>query len=328
MLRSQRATVLGSRRVDQEMSDSQTTNTVLAIRPCRFQSNPLTAPSNTFQANSPWQDLDGSNKIAQQQFDGLMHALDRLGVRCVIIEDTPVPHTPDSIFPNNWISTHADGSVVLYPMEATNRRTERRVDILELLQSEHGFTVSRTVDLSAYELQDQFLEGTGSLVLDRTQRIAYACNSSRTHAVPLDDFAQQMAYSTVSFDSVDPHGTPIYHTNVMMCVGRDFAVVCDTSIVVDQRSDVLEQLEAPGRRLISIGYTELKAFAGNMLALQDSKGQSVIALSKQAFDVLSGAQRRDLEKHGSLAIADIRHIEVQSGGGVRCMLAEIHLPAD
>ncbi|MFK8051469.1 MAG: citrulline utilization hydrolase CtlX [Woeseiaceae bacterium] len=308
------------------MKEAQVCDSVLAIRPCRFQANVETAASNAFQASAPWEDAKASNAIAEAQFDGLIECLLRLHVNCVVVDDTPDPHTPDSIFPNNWMSTHADGTVALYPMEAVNRRTERRSDVLTTLVDAHGFRIDRQVDLSSFEMNAHFLEGTGSLVLDRNHRLAYACLSTRTHIEPLDEFDREMGYRSVRFVAKDASGQVIYHTNVMMCVGQDFCVLCEDAMDAEDRVRVRDSLLETGHDIIPIGFDALNGFAGNMLALEDSRGQSVIALSQQAFEALDAQQKRRLERYGSLAIADINHIETQSGGSVRCMLAEIHLP--
>ncbi|MEO1319335.1 MAG: arginine deiminase-related protein, partial [Pseudomonadota bacterium] len=217
-------------------ADRQCTDTVFVVRPCRFQANPETAASNAFQAQAPWQDLAASNARAQRQFDGLVDTLTAAGVRCLVFDDTPEPHTPDSIFPNNWITTHTDGSVVLFPMEAPSRRRERRSDIVEAFSKTHGFEVARVVDLSPAEDEGRYLEGTGSLVLDRVNRVAYACRASRTNAQVLEAFASEMDYTPLLFDSVDADGQPIYHTNVMMWLGTKLAGVCLASLAAADRT--------------------------------------------------------------------------------------------
>ena len=209
--------------------ESQLASAVLMIKPVRFQSNPHTAESNKFQgknASSPEQ----QQSDAAAEFDGLRAAIEAAGVEVVGFDDTTEPHTPDAIFPNNWVSFHADGSVVLYPMEAPNRRTERRDDIIDALADQYGFQVARIVDLSDHENAGHYLEGTGSLVLDRMNRIAYACLSSRTHLDALGDFAQRLDYEVIAFDAVDDAGDPIYHTNVLMNVGEALAVICAEAI--------------------------------------------------------------------------------------------------
>ena len=200
-------------------TESQLASAVLMIRPARFESNPHTAESNRFQGRNP--DPPAIQQLAAaEEFDGLRNALETGGIEVIQFDDTEEPHTPDSVFPNNWVSFHADGTVVLYPMEAPNRRTERRADIIDALVDEYGFQVREIVDLSGHEDAGQFLEGTGSLVLDRSNRVAYACLSSRTHLDALGDFAQRMAYEVVAFDAVDRDGMPIYHTNVLRNVGE------------------------------------------------------------------------------------------------------------
>ena len=206
--------------------ESQLTSTVLMIRPVRFESNPMTAASNRFQGKSRASPGEQQEQ-ARREFDGLVNALRDNGIEVVVIEDTVEPHTPDSIFPNNWISFHADGRVVLYPMEAENRRTERRLDIVETLDADFGFSVTEIVDLSHHEQDEHYLEGTGSMVLDRVNHIAYACLSTRTQLDALGEFAQRMEYEVITFDAVDRDGVPIYHTNVLMNVGEKFAVICD-----------------------------------------------------------------------------------------------------
>ena len=306
--------------------ESQLASTVLMIRPVRFESNPQTAESNRFQGR-----MDASAEEQQQaaraEFDGLVSALRDGGIEVLVFDDMPEPHTPDSIFPNNWVSFHADGRVVLYPMEAGNRRLERRTDIIERLGDEHGFAVSEVVDLSAHENDGQYLEGTGSMVLDRIGHVAYACLSSRTHHGPLGDFAQRLNYEVVSFDAVDRDGIPIYHTNVLMNVGEELAVICDAAIPRDeQRAAVLQRLRDSGREIISLDFDQLDAFAGNMLELRNANGDRVVAMSQQAFDSLNDEQRRVLQDNGGILIAPIDTIEASAGGSVRCMLAEVHLP--
>ncbi len=307
-------------------SESQLATRVLMIRPAAFETNPLTAKSNRFQGRSGL-DPDAQQAAALQEFDDLVQVLQEAGIEVIVVQDTLEPHTPDSIFPNNWISLHADGRVVLYPMEAINRRTERRADVVERLSDNLGLLVTEVVDLTGHEDSGHFLEGTGSMVLDRVNRIAYACLSSRTHLDPLGDFAQRMDYSVVAFDAVDQDGVPIYHTNVLMNVGEKLAVICDEAIVrEDQREAVLGQLRNTGHDVISLSYAQLEAFAGNMLELRNASGERVVAMSKQAFDSLNKDQLERLKVNGRIVCAPIGTIELSAGGSVRCMLAEVHLP--
>jgi hypothetical protein len=212
-------------------------------------------------------------------------------------------------------------------MEATNRRTERRADVVENLSSEYGFSVKDVLDLSDHENAGHYLEGTGSMVLDRENRIAYACLSSRTQLGPLGDFAQRMDYEVVSFDAIDRNGIPIYHTNVLMNVGESLAVVCAEAIAnEDQRAAVLVSLRNTGHELVLLNYDQLEAFAGNMLELRSSDGERVVAMSTRAWNSLDATQRERLQANGRVVHVAINNIEDSAGGSVRCMLAEVHLP--
>lgn len=307
-------------------AESQLADTVLMIRPARFESNPMTAGSNRFQGRSS-ASPDEQQRAAAAEFEGLVKGLRSSGITVVVIDDTHEPHTPDSIFPNNWISLHADGRVVLYPMEAENRRTERRPDVIERLDNDLGFQVSEIVDLTGHEHAEHYLEGTGSMVLDRANHVAYACLSSRTQLDPLGDFAQRMDYDVVAFDAVDRDGVPIYHTNVLMNIGEKLAVVCDEAIQrKDQRAAVLIRLRDTGHDIMKLTYAQLDAFAGNMLELRSADGERVIAMSQRAHDSLSKAQHRKLEANARVLSVPLDNIERSAGGSVRCMLAEIHLP--
>jgi hypothetical protein len=314
-------------------AEPQSASAVLMIRPANFGFNRETAASNAFQhapegapAATRTQESAQIQDLALREFDRLAQSLERSGVTVIVAEDTREPVKPDAIFPNNWVSFHADGTVVLYPMLAPNRRLERREDVLAEVFSAGGFRTTRTVDLSDRETRGQYLEGTGSLVLDRVRHIAYANVSARTDLDVLGDFAQQLDYDVVTFESVDGAGRPVYHTNVMMAIGTAFAVVCGESITDrERRAAVHSTLESGGREIIDIGFAQLEAFAGNLLELS-SAGSRVIALSTTAWESLGPAQRRALEGHGRIVTADIPVIERHGGGGVRCMLAEVHLP--
>lgn len=307
------------------MQETQSTSTVLMIRPVRFAGNEQTAASNRFQNLDRQQTAASVQAAALLEFDTLVAALRAAGVRVFVLDDTPEPHTPDSIFPNNWVSFHADGTVVLYPMLAPNRRLERRMDALQYL-SEQGLRIRQTIDLTTHEADEKYLEGTGSLALDRVHRIAYACVSPRTDLDVLGDFAQRLDYELVTFDASDANGVPIYHTNVVMCVGTRFAVVCTEAIAAHERAAVLHALRSTGHEVIEITLAQMQGFAGNMLELQGAQGDCV-ALSQSAFDVLEPAQREQLQTlAGPLLVAAIPTIETLGGGSVRCMLAEVFLP--
>jgi len=286
----------------------------------------MTAGSNLFQGRSA-APPDEQQALAVEEFDALVDALRTAGINVIVENDTPDPHTPDAIFPNNWVSFHGDGRVVLYPMEAPNRRTERRADIIDRLANDHGFHVVEVLDLSGHEAREHYLEGTGSMVLDRSNRIAYACLSSRTQLDPLGDFAQQMGYDVVSFEAVDRSGVPIYHTNVLMNVGEAIVVICDEAIVrKDQREAVLARLRETGHSVVSLSYEQLAAFAGNMLELQNRDGDRVLAMSTQAWTSLDATQQTALQENAKIVRSSIGSIESSAGGSVRCMLAEVHLP--
>jgi hypothetical protein len=306
--------------------ESQLASTVLMVRPARFESNPLTAESNQFQSEP---DASPSEQQARAlaAFDALVETLRANAVDVIVAADTREPRCPDAVFPNNWLSTHADGRAVMYAMEAENRRTERRTDIIEALADEHGFQVSEIVDFSSHEAAGEFLEGTGSVVLDRVHRIAYACLSSRTHLEALGDFAQRMGYEIVAFEATDRNGQPIYHTNVMMSVGESLAIVCDESIAdADQRRAVLESLASTGHEVLHLTIQQVAAFAGNMLELRNTRGERLVAMSQQAWESLDDDQQAKLRANGGVVTSPIDDIEFASGGSVRCMLAEIHLP--
>ena len=307
-------------------TESQLASSVLMIRPARFESNPHTAESNKFQGKTDASPQE-QQAAAAQEFELIAKQISDSGINVIRVDDTDEPHTPDSIFPNNWVSFHADGTVVLYPMLAVNRRTERRQDIIDKLVSEHGFQVSEVIDLTGHEADQHFLEGTGSMVLDRVNRIAYACLSPRTHLDPLGDFAQRLDYDIVAFDAVDRDGAAIYHTNVLMNVGETLAVICDEAIPDEnQRKAVVQSLANTGHEVLSLSMDQMEAFAGNMLELRNTSGQRLIAMSDQARRSLTELQVAAIEKNATMVSAPIDNIESSAGGSVRCMLAEIHLP--
>jgi hypothetical protein len=306
--------------------EPQSAGAVLMVRPARFGSNPQTAASNAFQQVAGRAGGRDQQTAVLGEFDALANALERSGVEVLVAADTADPVKPDAIFPNNWVSFHRDGTIALYPLLAPNRRCERRDDILEQVVRQGSFRVSRTVDLSHREAEEKYLEGTGSVVLDRTNRVAYACSSPRTDLDVLGDFAQQLDYELMSFEAVDGAGLAIYHTNVSMAIGAGFAVVCGESIVkAEHRIAVLSKLRATGHDIVDISRAQMAEFAGNILELTSSSG-NFIALSQRALRSFEPAQRRMLESHAALLPVSIPNVEWFGGGGVRCMLAEIHLP--
>jgi len=301
----------------------QTTNHILMIRPVDFKFNEQTAANNKFQVASETQDVQAQ---ALKEFDDFVEQLRQNDVDVTVIDDTFQPETPDSIFPNNWVSFHEDGSVYLYPMFSENRRLERRKEILEGLKTR--FELNHLSDLSFYEMQYAFLEGTGSMVLDRTNKIAYACLSVRTDEEVLNNFCMLTGYDPVIFQAVDSDNFPIYHTNVMMCIGDRFAVVCLDSIRdAEERLKVSISLKGSGKEIIEISLEQMNKFAGNMLQVSNTTGESLLVMSEQAYLSLNPEQVGALERYSRIIYAPLYTIEKNGGGSARCMLAEIHLPS-
>jgi len=306
--------------------EPQSAGAVLMVRPANFGFNPQTAASNAFQQAPSAAGAAEIQQLALSEFDGLAKALRRAGVEVLVAPDTVLPPKPDAIFPNNWVSFHFDGAMTLYPMLAPNRRWERREDILQQVVHEGGFRVLRTFDLTHREAEGKFLEGTGSLVLDRPHRVAYASLSPRTDLDVLGEFAQLLDYELVTFEGQGAAAQPVYHTNVVMAIGTRFAVVCGEAIVEPLHRDaVFNKLRAAGHDIVDISLRQMLEFAGNLLELAPAAGP-VIALSTTAWRSLDPAQKRILESHAEVVPAAIPTIERIGGGGVRCMLAEIHLP--
>ena len=318
----------------------QTTNTVLMVRPVRFTYNEQTAQNNAFQQEGYGE--EAQNK-ALKEFDNYVALLREAGVNVIVVEDTHEPHTPDSIFPNNWFSTHAGNeveeffeedkdeqnkkAVILYPMYAPNRRLERDKDVMAKLE-EHYNCPCKVLDLSDYEEDDLFLEGTGSLILDRENKVAYGCISPRTNEEVVEEWAAHLDYDYCLFDATDEDGTPIYHTNVMMWVGCEYAVVClDALEDIEQRMNLIEVLEEGGKEIIEITLDQMASFAGNMLELKgkDKNGKThpVIAMSRTALESLDNEQLYKLEKYAKIVAPDLEYIEKNGGGSARCMIAEI-----
>ncbi|RON02553.1 citrulline utilization hydrolase CtlX [Pseudomonas brassicacearum] len=301
----------------------QTTNTVLMIRPTRFSFNQDTAANNRFQR--PAAAAEDVQLKALQEFDGYVAALREHGVEVMVHNDSEAPHTPDSIFPNNWWSSHPDGTLVLYPMQGHNRRLERDKGVLDWLRD--GYRVEQLLDLSGLEQQEVFLEGTGSMVLDREQRICYAGYSTRTHAKALDQVVEHLGYELCAFNAVDRHGVPIYHTNVMMSVGTQLAVVCLESVSdLDERNALRSRLERSGKQVLTLSFDQLESFAGNMLEVHNAAGEPLLVMSRTAWRSLHADQRRMVEAYAKPLPVNIDTIERIGGGSARCMLAEVYLP--
>ena len=292
------------------------------IRPVNFTYNAQTAVNNAFQ-------LAGNDADAQQhalkEFDAFVELLRKNDIDVLVVDDTAEPHTPDSIFPNNWISFHDDGKVLLYPMYAENRRLERKPLILEKISE--IFNVHTVVDLSGFEKEGRFLEGTGSMVLDREKKIAYACLSPRTDAKLLQQFCDDMHYHKMAFDAVDENGGAIYHTNVMMCVADKYVVIClDTVRSAEQRETLVYTIKNSGKELIEISAEQMNHFAGNMLQVNNVDGNKLLVMSSQAYGSLTEAQIKQLGSYNKIIHSPLASIEKNGGGSARCMIAEIHLP--
>ncbi|WP_222931552.1 citrulline utilization hydrolase CtlX [Xanthovirga aplysinae] len=307
----------------------QITSTIMMIRPVSFRYNEQTAVNNYYQKVLDNMSPQEANAKAQQEFDTFVSKLRGVGVQVVVVNDTKEPDTPDSIFPNNWVSFHADGRVALYPMYAENRRLERRKDILQNLK-EKGYELHEVIDFSGYEAEDIFLEGTGSLILDRENKIAYAALSLRTDAKILDEFCEKFEYKAVTFtanQTVEGKRLPIYHTNVMMCVADQFAILCADSIDDDEeRRKVIDTLESSNKKVIFISEEQKHQFAGNMLQVANENGEKFLVMSGAAYKSLTPDQIKEIESFCPILHSSLDTIEACGGGSARCMMAEVFLP--
>lgn len=298
----------------------QNASHLLMIRPVGFSFNPETAVNNTFQQNS-----EGNlQNAALNEFNTLVRLFDDHDIDVTVIEDTQYPPTPDSIFPNNWISFHDTGEVILYPMFAINRRLERKESVLDVIKEK--FNVRNVIDFSLHENAGLYLEGTGSMVLDRENKIAYCALSPRTHRQLIKEFCKMMSFTSVVFSARDRIGTLVYHTNVMMCVGDRFAIVCLESIQdEDERERLGEWLRKTGKEIIEINFAQLESFAGNSLQVLNRHGQQFLVMSSRAFHALTLDQVKKLEHYNQILHAPIDNIENAGGGSARCMIAEVFL---
>ncbi|SHG49714.1 hypothetical protein SAMN04488109_0530 [Chryseolinea serpens] len=300
----------------------QTTSHLLMIRPVQFAFNAQTAVNNAFQSTKD----TNAQELALKEFDNFVTLLRKKGVDVTVVNDTAAPHTPDSIFPNNWISFHDDGSIVLYPMYAANRRQERKPHVLETL--EKHFSIKHRIDLSAYENSNVFLEGTGSMVLDRENKIAYACLSQRTDAKVLNDFCARLGYTAQAFTATDANGFPIYHTNVMMCVADRYVIICLNSIAdAAERKATVACIAKTNKAIIAITLDQMNHFAGNMLQVNNANGDTFLIMSSQAYKALTSEQVEAIEQYNAILHSSLDTIERNGGGSARCMMAEVFLPA-
>ena len=307
----------------------QTTNTILMVRPIGFRMNEQTAVNNYYQ-----QELEDTlpvtiNAKAQKEFDAFVSKLQEKGVEVIVVNDTETPSTPDSIFPNNWISFHENGDVGLYPMFAENRRLERREEVLEILESK-GFLIENVVDYTEAEEEEVFLEGTGSMILDRQNRKAYCALSPRADEELFIEFCEDFEYTPVVFTSnqtVNGQRESIYHTNVMMCVAEQFAIICLASIDdKKERKNVLKHLKETGKEVIDITEEQVNEFTGNMLQVKGENEQRFLVMSSSAYNSLRKDQIQKIEKHNAIIHSSLNTIETCGGGSARCMMAEVFLP--
>lgn len=294
------------------------------IRPVHFTYNRQTALNNSFQVPV----TEGTEDIQQHavdEFDRLVERIRQQEIDVLVVSDTPHPHTPDSIFPNNWVSFHQDGTVVLYPMFAENRRAERKPAVLKALKKK--FRISKTIDLTHYEDLGKYLEGTGSMVLDREHRLAYACFSPRTDRTVLEKACAELGYRSVGFHALTTAGAPIYHTNVMMCVADRYVVICLATIPSSaERQMVSKTIIDSGKTLIDISVDQMDQFAGNMLQVENRRGIKFLVLSSAAYHSLTPQQQKQFEAFNPVIHSPLPTIERHGGGSARCMIAEIHLP--
>lgn len=304
----------------------QTASTVLMIEPVNFAYNSQTAENNFFQIQQ--KDADIQQK-ALKEFNDFAEKLRSKGVKVITVKDTADPHSPDSIFPNNWVSFHKDGRAVLYPMFALNRRVERREDILETIKEE-GFTISEVKDYSPFEEEEKYLEGTGSMIFDHDYKIAYGSVSLRLDEELFRKFCADFDFTPVvfhSYQNVNDQRLPIYHTNVMMCVAKEFVVICLDCIDDEmEREKVQEVIKSTNKEVIEISEDQLQNFAGNMLQVQNEEGTLFLVMSETAYRSLTPTQIGKIENYCEIIYADLQTIETNGGGSARCMLAEIFLP--
>ena len=295
------------------------------IRPASFGYNPETAASNAFQSSEGAENKEEIQTQALAEFDAFVEKLRSVGIDVIVVEDLPDPVTPDAVFPNNWISFHTNGTVVTYPMYAPTRRHERRGDVFNILAKD--FDILHRIDFSGNEAQNRFLEGTGSIVMDRANRLAYACKSPRTDVGLLEEFCEWADYEKVQFDAVDAEGQDIYHTNVMMAMGDDFVVICMDTIRDEQERAQLEYyFRETEKEIINISLEQMNQFAGNMLQVENKEGKTYLVMSEQAFKSLHTEQISHIERHTTILHSPLYTIEKYGGGSARCMLAEVFLP--
>ncbi len=302
----------------------QITDTILMVRPAHFGFNEETAASNAFQRTDTALTSEAVQQRAMAEFDAMVAGLRAVGVEVIVIEDRPEQYTPDAVFPNNWVTFHEDGSVITYPMYSIKRRLERREDIIETLAKQ--YRIEDRLKMEWHERENRFLEGTGSMILDRPNHIVYACLSERTDEDLLEEFCLFSGYEKVVFRALDGQGKPIYHTNVMMALGETFAIVAlDTLPIPAERAKLLAFLHHTQKTVIEISIAQMMSFSGNMLQVRNKAGNTFLVMSHQAYSSLSRDQLAQIEAHTQILTANIPTIEMYGGGSVRCMMAEVFL---
>ena len=302
------------------MKRPQTTDTVLMVQPSHARSNPDTAEDNLFQVDTDREPTESEIKQIRTEFLNYVALLEEAGVNVVVFEQKDKLDTPDAHFPNNWFSTHRDGTCVIYPMMAKNRRLERRKEIVDYLSKKY----KTILDLTSYEGKSQFLEGTGSLVLDRENRVAYVALSERTDKDLLDYWCKKLNYDAVCFTATEGNGLPIYHTNVMCSIGKSFSYICLEAIENPaERKGVEETIAASGRELVSVSREQIHMYCGNILRIRSKSGEPLLVLSETARNGLTNEQVEILSKYGRFIVPDLKTIELFGGGSARCMLAEL-----
>lgn len=311
------------------MENKQTTQSILMIRPVQFRMNEQTAINNYYQRKLKDLSKENVNQKAQEEFDAFVNELEKHGIEVIVVEDRLEADTPDSIFPNNWISFHANKEVVLYPMFAENRRKERREDVLDILE-EKGFVIDEITDYTSAEEDELFLEGTGSMIFDRENQKVYAALSPRADEQLILEFSEDHEVLPIIFTAYQTVGEerlPIYHTNVMMSVGSTFSVIClDCIDDKQERKMVKKNLQEDGKEIIEITEDQVNKFAGNMLQVHNNKGEQFLVMSSQAFESLEENQIKKIEKHCKIIHSPLYTIEACGGGSARCMMAEVFLP--
>ncbi len=307
----------------------QTTNTILMVRPSSFRMNEQTAVNNYYQQELTNMLPAAVNAKAQQEFDAFVQELKAKGINVIVVNDTEKPNTPDALFPNNWVSFHENGDVAIYPMFAENRRLEKREDVLEVLE-EKGFEISNVIDYSEAEEEGVFLEGTGSMILDRQNRKAYCALSPRADEELFIEFCEDFEFTPVIFtanQTVLGSREAIYHTNVMMCIAETFAIVCLNTIDdKKEKKNLLKHLKSDGKEVITISEKQVTQFAGNMLQVKGTSNEHYLVMSTSAYESLTQEQVKKIEKHNLIIHSSLKTIETCGGGSARCMMAEVFLP--